>query len=156
MRFTVGSPPLSDWNPDASWRALREPEPIVVQLIALPIGLLMALATAFVWLKFTPLSLQIDSQSLPAFIFATIFFVIPHELLHLFCHPQFGFSKASVLGVWPSRLLFFAHYLGELSRNWFLVILLTPLMVIVCFPCWRRSSFSTMQEYWPTFPSLMH
>ena len=37
---------------------------------------------------------------------------------------------AALLRCWPSRLVFYAHYTGELSRNRFLAILLLPTLVI--------------------------
>ena len=41
-----------------------------------------------------------------------------------------GAEPFTVLGCWPSRLAFYAHYTGELSRNRFLAILLLPTLVI--------------------------
>jgi hypothetical protein len=38
------------------------------------------------------------------------------------------------VGFWPSKLLFFAHYVGELSRDRFIAILLMPLLIITCVP----------------------
>jgi hypothetical protein len=38
------------------------------------------------------------------------------------------------VGLWPSCLLFYAHYEGELSRNRFLAILAMPLVVISGVP----------------------
>src|SRR6185503_13338146 len=49
-------------------------------------------------------------------------------------HPGSGDSADSVLGFWPSRLLFYAHYVGELTRARFIAILLMPLLIISFVP----------------------
>jgi hypothetical protein len=48
-----------------------------------------------------------------------------HELLHIAAHPAAGRSSQSIVGFWPSRVLFYAHYDGELTRNRFVAILLS-------------------------------
>mgnify|MGYP003578868581 CR=1 FL=1 len=59
---------------------------------------------------------------LPAF-----FRMIPiHELIHAFASPSFGTSDGTLPGIWPSRLLFYAHYEGEIARERFLGVLAAP------------------------------
>jgi len=60
--------------------------------------------------------------------------VIRHEILHALVHPQAGESSRSILGFWPSRLMFYAHFDGELSRNRFITILVTPTVVMTLLP----------------------
>jgi hypothetical protein len=57
-----------------------------------------------------------------------------HELLHVFTHPDWGTSSNSILGLWLSKGLFYAHYEGEMSRNRFLAVLLMPLIVLGILP----------------------
>lgn len=45
-----------------------------------------------------------------------------------------GRSPHSILGFWPSRVLFYAHYDGEMTRNRFIAILLMPFVVISVVP----------------------
>ncbi len=45
-----------------------------------------------------------------------------------------GRSPHSILGLWPSRMVFYAHYDGELTRDRFIAILMTPFVVISLFP----------------------
>lgn len=48
--------------------------------------------------------------------------------------PHFGFSKATIVGVWPSRLLFYAAYAGPLSRDRFLIVFVVPFLVLTFLP----------------------
>lgn len=72
--------------------------------------------------------------SLPAMLLAFVVITVVHELIHAVVHPMAGRSSHTVLGFWPSRILFYAHYDGELSRNRFVAILLMPLFVISIVP----------------------
>ena len=85
------------------------------------------------WYLLTPLrGLPFDS---PSALLATFVVIIPvHELIHAVVHPRSGCSADSILGFWPSRMLFYAHYAGELSRTRFVTILLTPFFVISFVP----------------------
>lgn len=118
------------------WTPLREPSPWMMQLMALPIGIASCFAIGWLWLHLTPLPHE-QLMADPA-VCAGLFLVIPliaiHELIHAFFHPHFGKSKLSVIGFWPSKMLFYAHYEGELTRNRFLTILAMPLIVISICP----------------------
>lgn len=57
-----------------------------------------------------------------------------HELLHAVVHPDFGASPATVIGCWPAKLLFYAHYEGPFTRNRFLLVFATPFAVISLLP----------------------
>ncbi len=71
----------------------------------------------------------------PQVLVAALIGLVPvHELIHAAAHPGSGSSPFSTIGVWPSRLLFYAHYTGELSRNRFIGILVAPLLVISGLP----------------------
>ena len=49
-------------------------------------------------------------------------------------HPKFGFSHATILGFWPKTFLGYAHYLGELTRNRVLLVLVMPTLVLTVLP----------------------
>lgn len=135
MRFHLGPiPEESDFTPDSSWRAMREPGPWAMQFIALPIGLAAMFLVAFLWLTITPLPRMDLDLSIFAFLLAFAGIIIVHELVHAAVHPLAGRSPQSVLGFWPSRLLFYAAYTGELTRNRFVAVLLMPLVVISLAP----------------------
>jgi hypothetical protein len=127
MRFHLGTIPDSpDFVPDASWLSLREPSPWLAQLIALPIGVVAAVVT--------PLRDVKPTLSMPGLLLAFAGIVVVHEFIHALVHPMAGRSSHSILGFWPSQVVFYAHYDGELSRNRFVTILLMPLVVISIVP----------------------
>ncbi len=134
MRFHLGAiPETSDFSPDAAWRSLREPTPWVMQFLALPVGIVVCIAVGAGWLYLAPFrELPFDSPSL---LLGAMLVMIPiHEVLHAIVHPGSGSSGDSILGFWPSRMLFYAHYSGELTRARFIAILLMPLLVISLLP----------------------
>jgi hypothetical protein len=139
MRFHLGAIPENpEFLPDSSWRPLREPTPLVMQFLALPLGIAACIAVGVLWLFLTPLrDISLDSLGMLLIAFVAIIpiAIIPiHELLHAAVHPRLGLSASSILGFWPSQGLFYAHYDGELSRGRFIAILLMPLLIISIMP----------------------
>jgi hypothetical protein len=134
MRLHIGLiPETPDFTPDGPWRPLREPTPWVMQLMALPVAIIAGAILGILWAFLTPLR----TASWPSFgvMIVTFFALIPiHELVHLGIHPCSGVTESSIVGFWPSKMLFFAHYTGELSRSRFMAILLMPLLVISFVP----------------------
>ncbi|MYH35007.1 MAG: DUF3267 domain-containing protein [Gammaproteobacteria bacterium] len=137
MQFHIGAIPSSpDFEPGEEWSKVKEPSAGRMQLYALPIALLSGLVTGILWFAYTPLEWENGSglfgSSLSWADCAALFIlnIVVHEFVHAMAHPSQGRSSSSVLGCWPAKLLFYAHYTGELSRNRFLVILLLPLLVI--------------------------
>jgi hypothetical protein len=134
MRFHYGSiPENKDFNPEAEgWLSIREPGPIAMQVIAIPVALILLAVWAV-----CVLSIQ---QDLPPLIFnintlLILLLIVPvHELLHAFTHPGWGTSSNSIIGLWPSKGLFYAHYEGEMSRNRFLLVFVMPLIVLGVLP----------------------
>ncbi|HTI98570.1 MAG TPA: DUF3267 domain-containing protein [Dongiaceae bacterium] len=135
MRFRIGAIPESpDFTPDASWHPLREPSPRQVQLLALPIGLLAAGGFILLWWALTPPPGIDLPRSVLKFGLTFGGIIVVHELIHALVHPRAGVSRHSILGVWPARLIFYAHYDGELTRNRFAAILLMPLLCLSAAP----------------------
>lgn len=135
MRFHLGAiPETPDFTPDSSWRSLREPTPWVMQFLAIPIGVAAVVVVVLLWFQITPLAEVTGPLSMSAFLLSFVGIIVVHELVHVGIHPMVGRSRHSFLGFWPSRVLFFAHYTGELTRNRFVAILLMPLVVISFVP----------------------
>ena len=134
MRLHVGSIPESpDFAPGETWTPVREPSPWLMQFIALPIGIAAASVVASLWFVITPLrEIKLPGGLSALLPFAGI--VVVHELIHAAVHPMAGCSSDSIIGFWPSKLLFYAHYDDELTRNRFIAILLMPLVVISLAP----------------------
>jgi hypothetical protein len=135
MRLHFGAIPSSpDFTPDTSWKSLRGPSPWMEKLVWLATGIVAAVVVAVLWFAMTPLPDVPPAMSLPAFLASFAGIVVVHELLHAAVHPMSGRSPHSIVGVgWPSTG-FYAHYDGELTRNRFVAILLTPLVVISFVP----------------------
>lgn len=139
LKLHVGSMPESTFSPDGNWRSLREPGPLMLQVCAAPIAIALLMVFLRAWQHVgiegafatkpddSPIVGVLMLLSLPAI-------VVVHELLHAFTYPQDGASDDIVIGVWPSRMLFYAHYQGELSRNRFLLVFLMPILVLSVAP----------------------
>jgi hypothetical protein len=153
MRFHLGAIPDSpDFLPDARWRLLRQPSaPWIENLLAVPAGVIAALAVAGLWLLLTPLGHIIPAMSLPRFLLFFAGFVLVHEGIHALVHPGAGFSQRSVLGFWAS-LGFYAHYEGEMSRNRLVACLLMPLLIISILPL-LASAVTQVSSDWVAFVS---
>jgi len=113
---------------------MREPSPWLAQLIGIPIGAIAAAIIAILWFVLTPLRDARPTLSYPTMLLALVVITIVHELSHAIVHPKAGCSSHTVLGFWPAKIVFYAHYDGELTRNRFVAILLMPLFVISIMP----------------------
>jgi hypothetical protein len=71
-------------------------------------------------------------------MFATIAI---HELVHAAIHPDRGLSERTVLGLWPSRLVFFAHYEGARSKGNFTLGIIAPFLVLAILPLMAAHQF---------------
>ena len=138
MRIHIGPIP-DEFTPDNSWRPIREPAPVMMQVLATPIGLAVFLAVLYCWHRIgasSPLQLH---GSRAALLLVALFLSFPlliiiHEILHALVHPHFGRSALTVLGAWPKPLMFYAHYSGPLTRNRFLAVFAMPFLVITILP----------------------
>jgi hypothetical protein len=142
MKFRLGPIPENhEFSPAQSgWRALREPNPVVFQLVALPIGLLATAAVVSGWWLSVAYGLRIPGSSLGMGVLLPILLTVPvHEMVHTLFHPQLGRSAASILGFWPKTMLFYAHYDDALTRTRFIAALMAPFMALSVAPvvgCW--------------------
>lgn len=137
MKLQIGPVPAStDFNPDSSWKPMQEPTPLSIQLFATPVGVILFIAIGTLWMFLTPVKDQPFIPMLPVWQVLTTFalLIIVHELIHAAVHPRSGKYDDSVIGFWPSRLLFYAHYHGQLTRNRFAAILAMPTLVISLLP----------------------
>ena len=138
MRLHLG--PLPDeFAPDNSWHAIHEPGPILMQFLAIPFGFGAATLSFLLWQVFgLPSSMQVRGSDASIFLLTLVLslavLIIVHELLHAIVHPHFGCSPRTVIGAWPSRMLFYAHYSGPLTRDRFLLVFLMPFLVISVLP----------------------
>lgn len=141
MRFHFGAVPLDpEFDPQQQgWRSIREPGPWVMQLLALPVSVLLLVVSAgllYLVLPHELLFTQPLTIQMPLWMLALILiFVIPvHEVIHALVHPGWGLSSRTVIGLWLSKVLFYAHYEGPMSRNRFLLVFAAPYLVLSILP----------------------
>jgi hypothetical protein len=139
MRFHIGAipPPESD-TPPGEWTPLRHDfGPLVMQLFAWPIGGLAFVIVGWLWLHGTQVMKHLGNNpnALLAELIVAMFTFIPiHELLHAITHPDFGLSRKTVVGAWPSHFLFYAHYDGPRSRERLVLCTATPFLIMTVAP----------------------
>jgi hypothetical protein len=115
------------------WKRAREPKAWMVRwVLSYPVALLLALAAAVFVVRYTPISA--DGMSLSALAALYVLLIAVHELVHASTHPDLGLTKASVVGFWPARFLFFAHYDAPRSKRSFLFSLIAPLLALSVLP----------------------
>ena len=122
-----------DFHPEnEGWSPIREPGPLAIQFIALPVamvvvGLLVGLL-AMVWPSGSV------SGSIWLLLALAILLIPIHEILHAVCFPGGLPSPHTIIGIWLSRILFYAHYEGVMTRTRFLVTFAMPFLVLSILP----------------------
>jgi len=146
MRLHFGPVPENpDFHPqEDGWTPLREPSAGVFVLLASGVGIVVGVLVAMLWaatvesgiilqLKFNSrdVSTAIPIAIAIAMVLGAIALLIAvHELLHAAVYPGGWLSRRTIIGMWLSKGLFYAHYDGSLSRNRFVLTLLTPFLVL--------------------------
>jgi Putative zincin peptidase len=147
MRFCIGKvAPNEEFHPDrGGWRKLREPNFLTFYVLALPVT-----AVTFVALTIAIGSVGDESAKIVikpgdvttgrvvvGILLGFLFFfsaLAVHEFVHLLAHPRCGLSNDSVVGIWPTRGVAYAHYDGEITRNRFLFVIALPFVVLSLVP----------------------
>jgi hypothetical protein len=127
MRFTVGPiPEDAHFQPDVEeWTMVREPSPGKMLLTAVSLAVLLGWGAVTLWIQLTPVDLD-EIQVL--WSIAALPFCVPfHEIAHALGFPVTGWLARTCFGIWPSKLAFYTHYQGPLSRGRVLVVLVLPL-----------------------------
>ncbi len=139
MRFHVGPvPDEPDFKPEEEpWSPIREPGPALFQLLALPIALVVAFVLAKIWWSLPISNIRVvivSAREALAALAVALAVVGLHELLHALMMPGGWRSDRIILGIWPQRLMFYAHYTGAMSRGRFLAVMVTPFLVLSLGP----------------------
>ena len=122
MKFHVGLiPEDQSFLVDQAWRPLKEPSPVLAQVLSLPVAVAAA-GAIFALILLTSGHLA----GLPTlWLLPVIAILFPlHELVHLLFHPLQGRSPQSLAGFWPKMLLFYAHWPAAWSKRKFVRCLL--------------------------------
>ena len=146
MKIHWGAVPTAgDFHPEEDgWSPIREPSPGIMQFIAAPLGMIVTALLAVLLHHIAPHGLcgsgSATFQGRDAdllfigMLTALVLFIPVHEMIHALVHTARGCTDQTLLGIWPSRLLFYAHYDGVLTRNRFLAILAAPMLVLSLGP----------------------
>lgn len=141
MKFHLGAvPEAADFYPDVDgWSSIREPGPILMQVIAIPVAFLLLILLSVLFVLAVPGQFhdhRIMTLTFPLvpMVIILVLLIPVHELIHAFCTPHMGMTERTLIGIWPSRLLCYAYYEGSMSRNRFLVTFLGPFVVLSLFP----------------------
>lgn len=164
MRFAIGPPPVADdFHPETNgWRQISEPSAFVVILIGTPIGGLVAVAFGFMWsqLLTDSFSIQFNLSTFgpwaaivgPAMILLSFLgcfagLIVVHESIHALACPNLGFSRETVVGFWPRRLLPYAGYLDEVPCWRFFLIAMAPFFFLSVVPLLAGALIQTTPVY---------
>lgn len=136
MRFHFGGiPRLDNFSPVMpAWHEIREPGPLLVQLIGLPIGIATLIGVGRLWFTLTPFDADPFALPIPVLLAILATVAAAHMLVQVLVHPGCGSGPHSFLCVWPRYLLVFAHYTGELTRERSVAILVGPFLFISILP----------------------
>jgi hypothetical protein len=72
--------------------------------------------------------------ALASFLIALLGLLAIHELVHALVHPGNGTTERTVIGASLSPLLLYAAYLGKVSRNRYVAVLLAPFLLLSVSP----------------------
>jgi hypothetical protein len=136
---------------ESGWTALREPTPdrflVCAMLLSVPL-----LAPGLLLLPQLVQATWFAPAVLVAFVGSLLLMILIHEVMHALCYPGGLRSPHVCLGVWPSRMTFYASYDGPMSRDRFLLVLAAPAIVlsmlmlpamIWALPTWRTVATAT-------------
>ncbi len=145
MRFHYGAPPeAAEFHPEeGGWQSIREPGPMAIQLLAVPVALgvvalVLALADRLVPHPDYPAPIiglaPILYQPMRQWPLLLLLLIPIHELIHAIGFPESLRSRNTVVGAWLQRGLFYAHYDGPITRERFLLVLALPFLALTGAP----------------------
>jgi hypothetical protein len=160
MTFRLGPlPEAPEFTPDDSWILLREPSLKGFQLRAIPIAVVTTVVLAVFWVVLTPIVHVLGTLTFPLpiykFILCLLGVIVIHELIHASVHPKIGISENTVIGFWPSRMFIYTVYVGELTRNRCLVILIMPFTIISVVPL-VFAAITQTTSIWVAYISILN
>jgi hypothetical protein len=161
MRFRLGIfPESADFIPNSSWRIFEDEgqSKWMWQLKALPVSILNIGFIFLLWILLTPVLGMLTNISFPlpflGFLICFIGVLILHELFHALLHPNIGSSR-TIIGFWPARILLYASYDGEITRNRYLAVLLIPLFVLSIIPIFISALFQVL-NIWVIYVTILN
>ena len=152
-------PEQPEFVPDDRWFLVREPSLPGFQLRAIPIALVTIALLAALWIVLTPIMQIVNRLTFPLrvfnFILCLLGVIVVHELIHVSIHPKIGSTKDSVIGLWPSRMFIYTIYIGELSKNRCLAILIMPFVALSILPL-VFAAMTGVISFWAAYISIVN
>lgn len=152
MRWEWGSiPETPGFEParDGCWRPLEEPDLErfkAIAVVTMTVSLLPLLAMW--WWAADRAGANPWGPSMAWAALSLPLLVVMHELVHMAAHPGAGGRDETVLGGILRQGLFFAMYLGEMSRERLLWILAAPLLTLTVLPWLVCMAMREYSPYW--------
>lgn len=146
MKFHIGNlaenekqgvPELGEWqriHSPSSRRSYLLVGGVGVALLTLLLAVLIFAAVVAAGWGGVDTAVSTDATPWGAVILALLLFIPLHEFLHMIWYPQFGFSSQTVVVIWPKKLRFGIYFSGCISRRRWLLMRLTPLVVLSIIP----------------------
>jgi hypothetical protein len=147
MRFRFGQlAPDPEFDPGhGGWRKIRQPGMGWFYLLGAPLAAITAgsLSLAIASVGDTSHRIVIRPGDLSFWRVARVVvlagggliaLLVVHEGIHLLAHPGNGRTARSIVGIWPSRGVFYAYYGGEISRNRFVFMVALPFLLLSLGP----------------------
>lgn len=148
MRFKIGPvPENADFDPvKENWSGIKEPDPVQLQIIAIPVMVLTAVILILLLTWTTPITF--DELVTPLFLVAFLIIIPVHELLHAAFNPHAGLSEQTTIGFWPAKFLFYSYYEGAMSRNRFIISLASPFIFLSLAPILLNVVLQSKHPLW--------
>lgn len=158
MKFHLGEAPETvDIINDSAWKLVAMPEVRRWQIMAFPVAIINMAFVAALWLLFTPAVNPLSFFPIPiiGFVLCLVGVLVIHELIHSFMHPKAGFSQHSIIGFYPSRMLLYSVYNGEVTKGRFVTTLMMPFICISIIPILISSIFQTY-SFWVAYITVLN
>jgi hypothetical protein len=144
MRFQIGNLTAVDPSPPEGegWTRLVSPSSPTAHLLAWLIGIATLVALLAVVITSSLITLPAtfppsDAEGATPWlaVVLTLLLSVPaHELVHAVFYPDHGLSPATLLVVWPGKLLVGVSYEGHISRSRWLMMRLAPFALLSVVP----------------------
>lgn len=134
----VDFPKNADFNPEKEgWKKLKEPNIILTQLVAMPIGAMLFFAINYLMILLTEyrgLTEYFEKFNIKTSLLACLIIIPLHELLHAVMFPKGLKSNDTVIGFYPKGVAFYAYCSGDIPRSKYLMSSFSPLVFLSILP----------------------
>jgi hypothetical protein len=140
LKFSIGDLPVGDrfFDFDSRWIELKEPSVNQTLLIGHSLSVLIPIILLYLFKVIIPFEFAILKELIDQFRLWSfpilILLLLTHELVHALTFPKRGFSDDTLITFAPIKGMALAFYKGELTRENFLLSLITPFFLLTILP----------------------